>query len=136
MTLTTVRDGLATRLDTISGLRVYATPPDAVQELPAAIIVPDDPLASYDQVMDAGDVQYSFTVLLLLNSADEAQAWADLEPYISPTGASSVKAAVDGTLGGDADWARVVRTSAVGKQTYNRNSYWGAKFRVEAYESG
>ena len=136
MSLSDIRNGLAQRLDSISGLRVYPTPPDALPELPAAIITPGDPLARYDQVMQGADVRYSFQVLLLVNSADEAQAWADLEPYISPSGAASVKAAVDGSLGGNADWARVTRASGGGKVGYHRASYWGVTFQVEVYRSG
>lgn len=136
MTLATVRDGLAARLNTISGLRVYETPPEQVQEFPAAVLTQAEPFASYDQVMGAADVRYFFEVLLLVSSGDEAQALADLEPYVSPTGASSVKAAVDGDLDGSADWARVARVISVGRVTHNRLSHRGAVFRVEVYESG
>ena len=134
--MTAVRDGLATRLQTISGLRVYESPPDSVPELPAAIVMAGDPFASYDRLIGAADVSYSFAVLLLVRSADEVQAEADLEPYISPTGASSVKAAVDGTLGGNADWARVLRSQSAGRVTFHQTRYWGVTFQVEAYESG
>jgi hypothetical protein len=136
MTVTAVRSGLAARLGTISGLRVYATPPELVQELPAAVVTAGAPFLAYDQLMRGPDVHYAFRVLLLVGSADEAQAWADLEPYLTSTGASSVKAAVDGTLGGSADWARVARAPAVGKVPCGQGVYWGATFEVEAYESG
>lgn len=136
MSVTAVRNGLATRLATISGLRVYATPPDLVQELPAAVVIGGEPFLTYDQLVRGADVRYAFKVLLLVGSADEAQAWADLEPYLSPTGASSVKAAVDGTLGGSADWARVVRSPSVGRVALGQGVHWGATFQVEAYESG
>ena len=136
MSLTAVRDGLVTRLGVISGLRVYETPPAVVQEFPAAILTQREPFASYDQVMGAADVRYSFEVLLLVRSGDEDQALADLEPYVSPSGASSVKAAIDGDLGGNADWARVVQAPSVGRVTYQRTAYWGATFKVDVYESG
>ncbi|HLF05035.1 MAG TPA: hypothetical protein VI855_07435 [Dehalococcoidia bacterium] len=136
MSATAVRNGLATRLGTISGLRVYATPPALVQELPAGVVTSGDPFLTYDQLVRGADVRYSFRVLLLVDSADEAQAWADLEPYLSATGASSVKAAVDGNLGGSADWARLVRSPSVGRVTCGQGVYWGATFIVEAYESG
>lgn len=136
MSVTAVRNGLATRLGTISGLRVYTVPPDLVQELPAAVVTAGEPFLSYDQLVRGADVRYSFKVLLLVASADEAQAWADLEPYLSATGASSVKAAVDGNLGGSADWARVVRSPSVGRVACGQGVYWGATFHMEAYESG
>ncbi len=136
MTLAAVRDGLVTSLGSISGLRVYEVPPDSVPQLPAAIISQGEPLANYDQVMGAADVLYSFQIMLLVSSASEDQAWADLEPYIDPTGASSVKAAVDGTLGGNADWARVGQVGKAGRVTFNRAPYWGLTFPVEVYVSG
>jgi hypothetical protein len=71
MTLAAVQDGLVTRLNTISGLRVYETPPESVAELPAAITTQGEPFASYDQVIGAANVRYSFEVLLV-RSADEA----------------------------------------------------------------
>ena len=52
------------------------------------------------------------------------------------TGASSVKAAVDGVLGGSADWARVTRVIKAGPVIHNRASYWGATFQIEVYQSG
>jgi hypothetical protein len=75
-------------------------------------------------------------VLVLVRSGDEGQAFSELEPYVSPAGASSVKAAVDGDLGGNADWARVVQAPSVGRVTYQRTVYWGAAFRVDVYQSG
>ena len=136
MTLTDVREGLAQRLEGIGGLRVYATPPESLPQLPSAIIRPADQLAVYDQVMGGADVCYEFQVLVLVKSADEAQAWADLGTYISPTGPASVKAAVDGSLGGLADWGRVTRATGGGRVSYHRASYWGVTFHVEVYRSG
>lgn len=136
MTLSAVRDGLVTRLDTISGLRVYEVDLEGALELPAAVVDQGDPFIKYDRMIGAADVCYSFEVLLLVASAQGEQAWAVLEPYLNPTGVSSVKAAVDGTLGGNADWARVVRVEKAGKVTYNRLAYWGATLQIEVYVSG
>lgn len=139
MTLATVRAGLAARLNTISGLRVYATPPDSVQELPAAVVAFRGPAATYDHIIGAADAWYRFEVLLLVGSADEGQAQEDLDPYMSPTGSSSLKAVVDGTLGGNADWALVGHVTLVDRLTFPEkrgNQYWGAKFPVDAYETG
>jgi hypothetical protein len=136
MSLSAVRQGLVDRLGSIDGLRVYETPPPPAPEFPAVVLNQAEPFAAYDQAMGSADVRYYFQVLLLVSSADEAQALADLEPYVSPTGASSVKTAVDGDLGGSADWARVVGVAAAGRITHHRASYWGAVFRVEVYVSG
>ena len=136
MTLSAVRDGLVTRLNTISGLRVYEVGPAAVSEFPAAIISQEEPFIKYDQMMGGADVRYAFKVVLLVSSGDRQQAWADLEPYLAVSGASSLKLAVDGTLGGNADWARVVRVEKSGLISYNRAVYWGAALQVDVYGSG
>ncbi len=140
MTLSAVRNGLVTRLNTISGLRVYEVGPEVVSgfmpEFPAVVISQDDPFIRYDQVMGGADVRYAFNLLLLVSSGDRQQAWADLEPYLAVTGASSLKLAVDGTLGGNADWARVVRVEKAGVVSYHRTNHWGAALQVEVYESG
>ena len=139
MTLAAVRGALATRLDTIAGLRVYDTPPDSIQELPAAIVIFGSDTATYAMTIGAEDVSFVFEVLLLLGSADEIQAQQDLEPYMDATGASSVKAAVEGTLGGNADWASVAHQGGLNRIKYpekGNDNFWGAKFRVAAYKSG
>lgn len=135
MSLSAVRQGMVDRLGTITGLRVYEVFPPA-PEFPAAVLAQAEPFAAYDQVMGAADVRYSFQVVLLVSSGDDAQALSDLEPYLSPTGASSVKAALDGNLEGNADWARVTAVLSAGRIAYQRTSFWGAVFRVEAYVSG
>ena len=87
MTITAVRGELAARLGAIGGLRVYPYPPDSVSELPAAIIQPEEPLVEYDRTMGGSDASYRFSALLLTQSADEAQAWKELETYLNPSGA-------------------------------------------------
>ena len=89
MTLSAVRDGLVTRLNTISGLRVHEVEPAAVSEFPAVIISQEEPFIKYDQMMGGADVRYAFKVVLLVSSGDRQQAWADLEPYLGVSGALS-----------------------------------------------
>ena len=120
MSIIAARDGLATRLNTIAGLRVYELPPEAAPELPAAIILQGEPFASYGHSIGAPDVKLFFEALLLVRSGDWGQAWSELEPFLESTGTSSVKAAVDGTLGGSADWARVTKVIKAGPVIHNR----------------
>ena len=139
MTITAVRDELASRLGAIGGLRVYPYPPDSVSELPAAIIQPGEPLVEYDRTMGGSDASYRFSALLLAQSADEAQAWKELETYLNPSGAGSIKAAVEEETtvrAGGADWFRVVRATGAGRVTYNRVAYWGVTFLIQSYSGG
>ena len=136
MSIIAARDGLATQLNTIAGLRVYEIPPEAAPELPAALILQGEPFASYGHTMGAPDVKLFFEVLVLVRSGDQEQAWAELEPFLASAGASSVRTVVDGNLGGNADWARVTRVVKTGPVIHNRASYWGATFQIQVYQSG
>lgn len=136
MTVKSVRDELAHRLETIGGLRVYRQPPDTPPELPAAIIQPGEPLAEYDRVAGAADVSYRFSVLLLARSADTAQAWEEVAACVNPAGDRSVKRAVEGAPAVNADWFRVVRAGAAVPVTCCRVPCWGVTFLIEAYASG
>ena len=137
MSLVAVRDELAERLGTLDDLRVYPVPPDTIPQLPAAIIQPGQPLAEYGRTLSGGDVTYTFAVLLLTQSGDDEQAWQDLAAYLAPTGAGSVKAAVETpTDTSPADWFRVLRATEGGRVTYRKTAFWGATFHVQAYVGG
>lgn len=137
MSLIAVRDELAKRLANLDGLRIYPVPPDTVPQLPAAIIQPGQPLAEYGRTLSGGDVTYAFAVLLLTKSGDDQQAWQDLAAYLAPTGSDSLKAAVEAPAGNaPADWFHVRRATEGGHVTYQKTTYWGATFHVQAYVGG
>ena len=140
MSFVEVRNELAKRLAALEGLRVYSAPPGATEraapELPAAIIQPGQPLAEYDLTLAGKDVRYNFAVLVLTGSADPEQAWAELAGYLSPSGAGSLKAAVEGGTGGKADWFRVGQATEGGKGGYGKDGCWGVTFQVQAYVGG
>jgi hypothetical protein len=106
-TLAEVRDGLETRLETISGLRVYDYVPDDVL-YPAAVIFPPTH-ASYRNDMGFGGYTTQFVILLLVSAAIDRQQ-LDLYALLDRTGPSSIFAAIeaDRTLGGLSVDARVV----------------------------
>ena len=98
-TLDQVRDGLETRLKTISGLRVYDYRPDNV-DYPAAVIFP--PInADYRDDQGMGSFSVQFIVMLMVPSAIDRKQ-LDLYVFLDRTGSSSIFAAVeaDRTLGG------------------------------------
>lgn len=100
MSITAIRDGIATNLATISGLRTSAdvpdnpTPPQAIVQLQSV---------DYDGAFQGGLTTYSFTVTVLVGRAAERSAQNKLNAYAS-TGAGGIKAAIesDKTLGGAA----------------------------------
>ena len=136
MSLVAARDGLAGRLATLSELRVYPVAPETVPELPAAIIQPGQPLAEYGGTLAGKDVIYRFTVLLLTRSGDDDEAWEAMAGYAAPSGAGSVKAAVESAAATGADWFRVARATEGGRVTYRKGTYWGVTFLALAYVGG
>jgi hypothetical protein len=134
-TIETIGDGLKTRLQTIAATslrQVYAPDeiPDQVNAPPVALILP-------------GTIQYhgshgnqwrpTFRILVLMTKQDQPSALAKLLPLMEPTGAASIKAAIEGdrTLGGiDVD-AMVVSNSGFGPITWAGTTYLGTEFEVE-----
>lgn len=134
-----VRAAIGTRLDTISGLHVYPTlPPDVL--LPAAAVLPSPgQFITYDAAMGGDAVDLAFAVVVLVGKADDSQAQDALDAFLDGTAAlsaSSVKAAVDGTLGGAAHYAVVTGVSDYGFHEVAGANYYGATLAVVASVGG
>lgn len=126
----TIRDGLKTALQTIPGLRAYDTVPGQVA-VPAAVVTSGEPLVTYDLAMGDNADALNFVVLVLVQYATERPAQDGLDGYLNNTGPSSVKAAIEGNLGGAAVDANVTTATGYGVYTYNNVDYLGVKFNVE-----
>ncbi len=134
--LADIRTGLETRLATISGL-------NARDKAPATIVPPMAfPLPGtieFDETMNRGVDSYTFTVRLLVQRAIDQVAQENLDPYLAGSGASSIKAAIEGgggTLGGACDWVRVSRVPRYGDIEHAGQMYLGADFTVEVSPDG
>jgi hypothetical protein len=128
MSITAIRNALATNLGTISGLRTAAEVPD-LPNPPVAIVALNS--VSYDRAYAQGMTSYTFVVTVIVGRAAEREAQRRLDAYIS-TGSSSVKYAVesDKTLGGNAYDCRVVSMDSVGSLTISDTTYLAADFTV------
>lgn len=133
--LSSIREGLATRLGTIAGLNPYARPGGTIL-VPAAVVVPGT--IEFDETAGRGSDLLTFQVTLLVAESTVGLAQELLDPYLAGSGASSIKAAVEGdeTLAGAADWTRVLRVSAYGDIEYSGKVYLGARFDVEVNADG
>jgi len=111
--ISALRTGLATRLSTITGLRVYEVIPDN-PNFPAAVIALDR--VSYDSTFARGADSIEFTVTVVVGRADDRTAQTKMDTYIAGTGSQSVKTAIeaDPTLGGAAMDSRVLEAGNVG----------------------
>jgi hypothetical protein len=128
MSISLIRQALATNLATIPGLRTAAEVPD----------LPNPPIAivglrsvTYDGAFNKGMTTYNFAVTVIVGRAAEREAQRRLDAYIS-TGATSVKSAVesDSTLGGYAYDCRVVSMDSVGSLSISDTTYLAADFTV------
>lgn len=98
-TVTQVRAGLTTRLGTIAGLRTSAYPPDQLNP-PIGFAVLET--VEYHRAMGGGDVVMRWSVFVIVGRYTDRIAHASLDGYLSYSGATSLRAALEGdrTLGG------------------------------------
>ena len=135
MGLETIGAGIATRLETISGLKVFSPGklPDAVNEFPAALILPGE--TTYN-AMFSGDADYIFRIILIFTKQDSPSALGKLLDYIELTGTYSVKAAIDAdtTLNSSADDSRVTKNLGIGVTNWGGYTYLSTEFLLEVWK--
>jgi len=106
-----VRDGLKTRLQTITGLRAYDLIPDTVVP-PCAVVGQLDFTFDIDNARGLDQAQVD--VLVIVQRSSERAGQDKLDAYLAGTGASSIKTAIEGdrTLGGTVNTLRVTGAEA------------------------
>lgn len=121
----TTMDALGARLLTISGLRVYDFLADSVAPPAAVVALPE---ITYDFTKGRGTDRVVFPVHVLISKVSDRASRDKYGAY-----AVSVKAAVDGTLGGTVHTARVV--SAIASiMSVAGTDYLAATFNVEVID--
>lgn len=126
-----IRDGIATRLNTISGLYTYADIPDSIMVPCAVVGMPTN--ITYDFSFRSPVCRMSIPVRVYAGPTLELEAQARLDGLVSADGASSVRAAIDGdiTLSGAAQTARLVSAQAYGAYDLQGVSYLGVEMTLE-----
>lgn len=122
-----MRSGIATNLATITGLRSGPTIPDNVNP-PYAIIAPSS--VDYHRAFNNALSTYNFTVTVVVGRVSERTAQNNLDAYCSPTGASSIRVAIesDKTLGGIVYDTIVTGMRNYGSVVIGENTYLAAEF--------
>ena len=128
-------DGMAVQLNTVRGLRVYKYPPDSIQELPAAIIrdnsaTNQSAMAEYRSTSPRG--VYHLEVLVLVNMADEQEAYEELEKYISPDSPSSIKVLMEDTVVPGVRSTECVKAEPRRRHRIGRSDLWGCAFWIRS----
>ena len=130
--LTSIRDGLKTNLETISGLTAYEYVPDWI-EPPIALVAPINSL-NYDSTMARGADTYEIPVIVYISRVDAQLSQDAVDGYLASSGATSVKAAIesDPTLGGAAMSVRVISATDYGEYEVTQGtSFLGVTFNIE-----
>lgn len=99
MDVQAVQQGLANAADTITGLRCFASLPDAINP---PTFAPTEVEINYNQVFGNGMSLCTFTVGVFVSAGDSPTARAALAGYLAQSGSGSIKAALeaDKTLAG------------------------------------
>lgn len=130
--LSQIRDAMGTALAAVPNLRVRPLIPSLVTP-PMAVVQPQQ--IEYDLNAQRGLNRYTFTVTVFVTKADDRAAQLRVDPFVSPTGATSVKAALeaDRTLAGTVDTLRVTNVSNYSSTDANDVLYLAVDFEVEVY---
>lgn len=134
MNPSTIRDGLASRLATISGLQVYDTMPASVN-VPCAFVLPDSPAVFVHGTMGHGFCDVRFTVTVLVQLADWPSAQDALDAYVA-TGTSETSSVVEAleatavAVGGGAQQVVVMEIGDYGTTEIGTDTYGSVVFNV------
>lgn len=130
--ISAIRDGIATNLATITGLRTAAQIPD--QPNPPIAIVQLQRIA-YDGAFKGGMTTYDFVVSVIVGRVAEREAGKRLDAFASSTGASSIKRAIESnrTLSGVVFDLRVSEMQNIGTVLLSDATYLAADFVVTVF---
>jgi len=130
----TLRDGIATNLATIAGLRTSSTIPDNPNP-PVAIVQLNR--VQYHQDFQRGMTEYNFAVQVIVGRVDERSAQDNLDAYCSSTGSSSIILAVesDRRLQNNAFDCIVTEMTNYGSVLISDVTYLAAEFNVRVLAS-
>tara|TARA_Y100000310_G_scaffold345131_1_gene462054 strand:+ start:1010 stop:1417 length:408 start_codon:yes stop_codon:yes gene_type:complete len=127
-----VRSALESALDNISGLANHKEEPDAIPKVPFSILGNGEIDYSTDF---GGGHNVLFKLFLAVHESTSASAFSSLDSYLASTGASSIKAAVNGATIGNG-YAEVVRVENVGRVRYRERTFVGAEFIIGIQSGG
>lgn len=129
-----IASGLQARLATISGVRAYSYQPE---QLNPPFAYPVLNTVSYHQTMGMGNAvtQFDWTVYVVVGRWVDRVAMVNLDGFLSPTGATSVRAALEGdlTLGGACQDLIVASSANINALEQDDAEYLQVSFSVTIY---
>jgi hypothetical protein len=135
--ITAIRNAIGTKLETISGLRVFDRWEGNVPT-PAAIVLPDSrSFIRFNSTMGGQTHDATFIIQLLVSKATDRIGQEDLDSYFADEGAKSIYGNVSGTLPGtDSHFCEVMEVRnygvvRIGSPPETVYEYLGAEFVVQ-----
>lgn len=127
-----VADAIVTRIKTITTLqyRASAFGKDYVDP-PWAVVVPAAGDFWREATFGGECFDATFLIKLIVGAADDRSSQDRLSEYLDTSGAKSIKAAVDGNLGGLVSYASVTSVQGIGDIEWAGMIFNGAEFVVE-----
>jgi hypothetical protein len=127
-----MRTALASNLASISGLRTSDYVPDDPKP-PVAVVMP--PTIKFDLAMGRGLDEYEFVITVIVGKQSERAAQKLLDSLCAPTGAGSVKTAIesDRFLAGQCQDLRVTEMRGISSLIIDQTTYLAAEFTVQVY---
>lgn len=132
MNIRSIKQGIAKAAAAVDGLNTYAFCPDSITE---PCLYAGEVDVAYHETY-GGDAQAVVTVYLLVSTAEDDDAQALLDRYLSVGNPESVIDAIEGTpgnpqtLGGVCDDLVIMTASGYRKYTVGTDSYFGVKIPV------
>lgn len=134
MNVAAVMDEIAVELDTISGLRVFAYPPDKID--PPAAIVGYPETVTYDVSMGRGTDMIVFPIFVMVGRLTDRTARDKLAPFLAGSGASSIKGVLRAAAPYVAMASLRVASATIEVVTMAGLEYLTAVFTVNVYGQG
>ena len=134
-TISGIGAGLKARLATISGLRSYDYQPEQ-QNPPYAFVTCNS--VEYHGTFGGGLINTDWSVVVVVGRWTDRNANAQLDTYAAYSGATSVRAAIEGdkTLGGACDDLLVESSASISPLTAGDAEFLMLEFTVKVYGSG
>lgn len=134
MSITAIRDGLATNMRLVPGLRAA---PELIDNPNPPVAVVALSQVEYDRAYQRGLVEYQFIITVIVARSAEREAQRRLDAYSYDSGEQSIKAAIesDKTLGGAAYDCRVERMTNISSIQLGDATYLVAEFFVTVLAS-
>jgi hypothetical protein len=133
ITISSLRGGAATALDTIAAIRtVYDYIPDTAPATPSAIV--GNVSIDWDDAMQRGLDAATFSVYVVVSRMSERSGADTLDSLLAGSGAGSVKTALEsgGNLGGSCSTMRVTRATPI-SLSMGGVEFFAYEYEVEAY---